>query len=218
MQIYKAPIVAAVQKIHQEQVFSNALAFNSIYAHLSAYATTLYEQVQEKSSIAYSQINNYHPDYLGVAIKQLENITFTLEDCQLATAANFSYSSWSDVLKLSDESYDLTFETAVNYLINGDSKNLEQLLDGNPDLVSKRSQYGHKATLLHYVGSNGVEMWRQQVPNNLPEVTKLMLQIGADKDAKMQVYGGNFTTLELLKTSAHPFEAGLGEQMVNLLS
>lgn len=218
MEIYKAPIVVAVQNIHREEIFHKAWQFSSINAHLSAYATTLWEQVQQKSSVAYSQINNYHPDYLGVDIKLLEDVAFTFEDCLLTTAANFGYLNWDAVLKLDNQSYNDEFEAAVNNLINGELKNLERLLNGNPDLVSKQSQYGHKATLLHYTASNGVEMWRQQVPNNLPEIVKLLLQNGADKEAKMQVYGGNFTTLELLQTSAHPFEAGLGEQLVAILS
>ena len=80
-----------------------------------------------------------------------------------------------------------------------------------------RSQYGHRASLLNYAGSNGVEFWRQQVPLNLAEIVIYLLEAGADKNATMKVYGGEFNTFELLTTSIHPLRARIMEEMKLIL-
>ena len=113
--------------------------------------------------------------------------------------------------------YDKPFEVAVDFLLIGQLDNLKKCLDGNPDLIFRKSQFGHQATLLHYVGSNGVEFWRQVVPFNLPKMTKYLIEKGADKNAKMKVYGGGFPVLSLLETSAHPFAAGIAQEMIEIL-
>src|SRR5439155_17416028 len=53
------------------------------------------------------------------------------------------------------------FETAVAAVINGDVVTLDRLLRASPWLVRARSTRVHHSTLLHYVGSNGVEGFRQ---------------------------------------------------------
>ncbi|NNE01456.1 MAG: ankyrin repeat domain-containing protein, partial [Pirellulaceae bacterium] len=72
-------------------------------------------------------------------------------------------------------------------------------------------------TLLHYCGSNGVETYRQVVPTNLPQLTQLLIDAGADVNATAEMYGGNCPTLGLLITSAHPAEAGVVDQVVQIL-
>ena len=80
---------------------------------------------------------------------------------------------------------------------------------GDPSLVHRRSSFGHRSTLLHYVGSNGVETYRQRVPMNLAEITRLLVEAGADVNATANMYGGGSTTLGLLVTSDHPAKAGV---------
>ena len=90
-------------------------------------------------------------------------------------------------------------------------------MEENPDLIFQKSKFGHQATLLHYVASNGVEFWRQIVPHNLPEMISYLIEKGADKNAKMKVYGGEFSVLPLLESSAHPYAAGIADQMIEIL-
>jgi aromatic ring-opening dioxygenase catalytic subunit (LigB family) len=54
------------------------------------------------------------------------------------------------------------FETAVDAIVTGDTSTLERLLSNNPELVQARSTRQHHSTLLHYVGANGVEAFRQE--------------------------------------------------------
>jgi len=91
------------------------------------------------------------------------------------------------------------------------------LLRRHPRLINERSVYNHRATLLHYIGSNGVETRRQIVPYNLPHLTKVLLELGADPHATAFLYQSQCTTLELLTTSAHPANAGVMTETAALL-
>src|SRR5262249_53709418 len=78
---------------------------------------------------------------------------------------------------------DELFEAAVDAVVAGEVVALTTLLDREPRLVGARSLRSHRATLLHYVGANGVEHERQRTPPNAPAVATLLLARGADPDA-----------------------------------
>src|SRR5687767_9692458 len=44
-------------------------------------------------------------------------------------------------------------------------------------------------TLLHYLGANGVEPFRQHTPKNAVEIVAVLLDAGADVNAEAQMYG-----------------------------
>ncbi len=102
-------------------------------------------------------------------------------------------------------------------MLEGDVNALRGLLERKPSLVHERSEFGHRSTLLHYVGSNGVETHRQRVPHNLAEITQTLLDAGADVNATAEMYGGGSTTIALLITSSHPADAGVMDEVVKVL-
>ena len=108
------------------------------------------------------------------------------------------------------------FESAVEAIISGDLTTLERLLRLNPALIRARSARRHHATLLHYVGANGVEGFRQKTPKNAVEVAEMLLKAGAEIDAVADMYGGS-TTLGLVATSIHPWLAGVQGALMNVL-
>ncbi|MDH7444392.1 hypothetical protein [Aquimarina sp. 2201CG14-23] len=187
-----------------------------IKLHLSKIADRMLDGIKENRDFIFEEVNNYHSDYLGASIEVLKKLNFTIHDCRATIANEYGFKNWKLVEQLEDY-YDQNFENAVNYLVNGDFTNLKNLIDSDPELVVKRSKYGHKATLLNYAASNGVEMWRQKAPQNLPEMTRFLISKGADPRATMNVYGGMFDTLALLESSAHPFEAGIADEMIEIL-
>jgi hypothetical protein len=63
--------------------------------------------------------------------------------------------------------------------------------------------------LLHYVAANGVEGGRQQTPRNAVEVTRVLLEAGAEVDALADMYDERCTTLSMLVSSSPPAQAGL---------
>jgi len=93
------------------------------------------------------------------------------------------------------------FESAVDAVVGGDAGSIRQLLQSHPELVRARSPRTHRATLLHYVGANGVEGWRQKTPDNAVAIANLLLAAGAEVDAMADMYGGS-TTLGLVWCAA----------------
>jgi hypothetical protein len=109
------------------------------------------------------------------------------------------------------------FERAVDAIVAGEAGILAQLLRQHPDLVGARSPRRHHSTLLHYVGANGVESWRQRTPKNAVEIARMLLDAGADIDAGADMYGPGCTTLGLTATSIHPKNAGVLYDLIDLL-
>ena len=101
-------------------------------------------------------------------------------------------------------------------VIGGDMVSLTRALNDYPELVSGRSKRQHHSMLLHYVGANGVEGFRQHTPANAVAVTELLLDRGADVNAMADMYRGS-TTLGLAATSLHPKRAGVQEPLIQLL-
>jgi len=137
-------------------------------------------------------------------------------------ARTHGFESWArfraEVLALAEEgSAAARFEASVDAIVNGDILSLRELLREDPQLVHRRSARAHRATLLHYVSANGVESYRQKTPKNIVEITRLLLQEGADVDAEADVYGGGCTTLGLAATSVHPEQAGVQEALLQTL-
>src|SRR5262245_39361745 len=108
------------------------------------------------------------------------------------------------------------FESAIEAVISGDLVTLERLLRKNPALIRGRSKRRHRGTLLHYVGANGVEGFRQKTPKNAVDVAEILLKAGADVDAVGEMYGGS-TTLGLVATSIHPWRAGVQNALMQTL-
>ncbi len=111
------------------------------------------------------------------------------------------------------------FENAADAIVSGDAKTLWTLLDEEPELIHARSKRPHRATLLHYLGANGIETERQQTPSNAVEIAGILLDRGAEADALCATYGGGpaQTTLSLLVSSTWPAQAGLQGDLAELL-
>ena len=101
------------------------------------------------------------------------------------------------------------FEDAAEAVISGDAATLQHLLREHAELIRARSARTHHSTLLHYVGANGIEGFRQKTPPNAVQVVELLLEAGADVNAEADMYGGHSTTLGLVATSIHPMLAGV---------
>src|SRR5215510_2697488 len=146
----------------------------------------------------------------------------TLTSAQFFVARGHGFASWPKFARhleglASADSPVSTFEAAVDAIVNGDLARFEKLLSENPELARARSTREHRSTLLHYVSANGVEDFRQKTPKNIVEITKLLLNAGADVNAESDAYGGRSTTLGLTATSWHPENAGVQIPLMELL-
>ena len=157
------------------------------------------------------------------AIKELrEKRTAILTKAQFVIAKSQGFESWPKFSRhlqqlAESKSHTSQFEMAADAIVNGDAGKLKRLLRENPTLVRARSTREHGATLLHYTSANGVEGYRQKTPKNIVEITKMLLDAGADVDAACHVYGSDCTTLGLTATSIHPANAGTMDELLQLL-
>ncbi len=110
------------------------------------------------------------------------------------------------------------FAQAVEAVTSGDETGLRALLEAQPGLVRERAPFAHQATLLHYIGANGVEV--QRSPANAPAIARILLEAGAEADALAPVYDTRAydTTLCLTVTSVHPYLAGVQADLVDVLA
>jgi hypothetical protein len=152
-----------------------------------------------------------------------------MADAELAVARGYSFLDWAALENHVTESLDPAsavhrFEHAAEAVITGDIAKLDALLGADPDLVRARSTRVtcfdppvHRATLVHYLGANGVEGYRQRSPRNAVEVARRLLEAGAEVDALASMYGGECTTLSMLVSSTPPAEAGVQTSLVHTL-
>lgn len=138
----------------------------------------------------------------------------TLTDAQFFVAREHGFTSWPKFAKHLEglaraNSPVSNFEAAADAIAGGDAAKLKKLLRDNPGLARARSTREHRSTLLHYVSANGIEDFRQTTPKNIVEITKMLLDAGADVNAESDAYGGGSTTLGLAATSLHPQQAGV---------
>ena len=189
----------------------------TVQSFLEAQAAILTKAQQKGNPIACVQISNWHPTWLGKQAEQILEADFTEADGQLTLAKEYGFANWAQVEAQGNVALDVDFETAVNAIISGDATTLQTLLKRSPKLISQRSQFGHRATLLIYVAANGVETWRQTVPANAADIAHILLAAGADVNANANVYGGEYDTLSLLMSSSHPATADLTKTLAELL-
>lgn len=150
------------------------------------------------------RVKKYHPR---------PDSAIALADTQLVIAREHGFESWPKFAKhiegLNREKSPVSnFETAAEAMIAGDTGTLASLLREYPELIRAHSTRVHRATLLHYVGANGFENYRQKSPRNADEIAKMLLDAGAEVDALADIYGKS-TTLGLVASSIHPKQAGV---------
>jgi hypothetical protein len=142
-------------------------------------------------------------------------------DARAIIAREHHFETWDQFRAYADALKDpgspiAQFEAAVDAIVTGDVTTLERLLRTDPELIRARSVRTHHSTLLHYVGANGVEGFRQRTPKNAVKVAEIVLDAGADIDALADMYGG-YDTLSLVATSIHPVTAGVLTELLAFL-
>jgi hypothetical protein len=154
-----------------------------------------------------------HPRFRGKTIADVRTASLTSDDARLVVAQDYGFDTWSDldrfVASVAHDPGVFAFESAVESVIAGDAASLGRMLALDPRLAAGRSRRRHHATLLHYVGANGVEQSRQRTPPNAVAITTQLLDAGAEPDALAHLYEEPCTTLTMLVSSSPPDEAGL---------
>lgn len=213
--VYVSDQVREVERLHHD-LFTDSFRLLPIRDQLDRQAHRIVEGHKAGNRAVVTHITCWHPKLVCRSADEIMSSNFTLDDARQTIAREYGYADWSDVEKRGMQPPDPIFESAVDALLNGNGEKLRGLLSNDPSLIKQRSRFGHRSTLLHYVGSNGVETYRQRVPMNLAEITRLLVEAGADVNAVANMYGGS-TVLGLLVTSDHPAKAGVTCDVVKIL-
>jgi len=145
----------------------------------------------------------------------------TIDHARAAIARWYHFENWATLSKWvaafdRPDSLVAPFEHASDALAYGDIDTLDRLLRENSGLIREQSMRGHRATLLIYVGANGVEGYRQKTPRNAVTIAELLLDAGAEIDYVGKMYRGT-TTLGLVATSVWPVITGVQEPLMQVL-
>ncbi len=71
-------------------------------------------------------------------------------------------------------------------MLEGHIKELQSLLNQNPDLIKLSSPFAHGANLLYYLAANGVETHRQISSYNAANIVELLLIQGVNIDVTIK--------------------------------
>ena len=183
---------------------------------LGLQATRLLDGHRRCEPGAYVELSNWLPELVGCSAEWIWSVNISEDETRRALARQHGYLAWATV-EASDVRPIAMFECAVGAVLAGELDELERLFHKAPELATMRSHFGHRATLLHYLGANGVETYRQRVPSNAAAVAAWLLSRGADVGATADMYGGGQTALGLVLTSAHPAAAGVTDELARVL-
>ena len=147
---------------------------------------------------------------------------YSAMDAREIIVRNHQFQSWAAYAGFAAEAVNSVslagrFEEAADAIVAGDIPKLEWLLRGHPELIRARSARVHHAMLIHYVGPNGIEYFRQITPSNAPDVARVLIAAGADVNAAANIYGGGSTVLGLAATSITPVVAGVVAPLLQAL-
>jgi hypothetical protein len=162
------------------------------------------------------ELHNWLPGATQQALPALFDLPLTLDHAREASARAHGFAD-RHAAASAEAGGDPELEAAIEALLRGDVAGLTAAIDQTPDLVVRRSHYGHGATLLHYLAANGVETYRQRVPRNAAALASILLARGADPSAEADMYGGRRRTRGMLISSAHPRLAGVTDEILRVL-
>lgn len=213
--VFIAEVIQKVIDLHRD-VLDSSFRSLPIHDQLDRQAKRIVEAHAGGNAAVATHITCWHPTMRGWKPDRIMAAKITLADARATIAREYGFADWAEVEKKGSQPPNQEFEREVDDLLGGDIVALREALKSNPELICRKSDYGHAATLLHYLGSNGVETHRQVVPSNAVELASLLIESGADVNAVANMYGGSLT-LGLVGTSGHPFEAGVAEELMKVL-
>jgi ankyrin repeat protein len=200
---------------------ADQLPYRATLQEYQQQAESLFDATKSADEAAKWRFEWLHPKFRGRPVTDVSAAELDLAEAQVVVAHEYGFESWADLAVFADaagrDGPVQRFEAAVEAVTSGDVATLRSMLRENPELASARSTRRHHATLLHYIGANGVESGRQKTPVNAVEVATILLDAGAEVDALADMYDAKCTTMSMLVSSCHPANAGLQSALAETL-
>lgn len=189
----------------------------SVRELLGLECSALVDALAEGDPVARVQLGHWCPPQFRNDSAHRHDSAVARRIMQFCVAREHGYANWSAVQSDATR-HDPVFEHCVDCTVSGQLTRLEQLIDVYPEVVYARSPYPHRATLLHYLAADGVELRRQTSPYNARAIAELLIDAGADVNAEAgQVAGSPLRPLTLLRSSPHALQAGTREAIAEVL-
>lgn len=215
MPIYIHEHVQQIKDLYFD-VLSKKESYKSVVAFLQDCADASYQNYKDAKSDFTIEFSQFHPQCRNLPASEIVASIWTIDDFRLTLARAYTFADWEQVVQR-DAQFDPLFEVAVDWLLAGEFKRLIQLINSKPYILTRTSPFGHQAGLIHYCGSNGVEIWRQVVPSNLPQMMDYLIENGADPKQENNIYNMNSSLQGLIESSAHPSAAGIESALLDIL-
>lgn len=215
VEVYIHPHVTQIKSMYFD-VMSKKESYSSVRTFIEDCVDLSFQNYQNNDSAFAIEFLNYNPDFFGQTQESLLDAELAITDFRKTLAKAYSFKDWEEVITC-NHTFNPIFEVGVDWLLAGEFKRLIQLINSKPHILTACSPFGHKAGLIHYCGSNGVEIWRQVVPSNLPQMLDYLIENGADPNQPNHIYGTNSSLIGLIETSAHPYKAGLVNELLAVL-
>lgn len=207
------PDVAAVRALHADQRARGAGGVR-VCDWIDEQCATVEAALARGDAAGTVQLRAVDPEWAALTVEQVLGAQPDSAAVRAAIARDHGYVT-ADAVPVDRIDYDV--EAALDTVERGDVAAFRRSLTENPALASARSTFGHRATLLHYLTANGVEVARQAVSRDAPRFAMMLVEAGADVRATASVYGGAWTARALLETSAHPIAAGVDREFLHVL-
>lgn len=210
--VYIDDTVSRIRELHKDLLCTDRSTI-SIRNYIDRQATRILEAHTDGNTAVIFHLACWCKPLIGQPHEKIMSTPLTLPMARQTIASEHGFSSWQAIEDLGDTAFDREFENCVDRMLAGDIDALKKDLASCPQLLTQQSQYGHQATLLHYIAANGVESYRQVTPLNATEIIELLISSGAEINANANIYGGG-VAIDLLTSSAHPRNAGIVDAMV----
>lgn len=188
----------------------------SLGQYLSTFAERLYGAAKADHSSFITFIKNHRVDLNKETYGELKDLFKDRDYLDLSYKIHGfkALVAWDREIR-----FEPRFEQSVDHLLFSNLKTFKDFVKSNQNLLNARSSFGHRASLAHYAGSNGVEIYRQVVPHDLVLKMKFLKnEMQMNFNLEHNIYGGDCNLRDLIQTSAHPLNAGLAKQLLDVIT
>jgi hypothetical protein len=214
--VFVSEPVAQVLRLYEGLVDEQAWTRTG-WEQMERLAARLLDGHRERLPGAAVELHNWLPTAGRRSTQELFDLSLSHGDALETVARAHGFGNWREAQSAGQKPGDPIFERAIEDLLLGDIPGLSRALDRTRDLVARRSHYGHRATLFHYLAANGVETYRQRVPLKASTIATILVERGADVLATASMYGKIQTTRGLLLSSGHPRAAGVTDEVLAVI-
>jgi hypothetical protein len=194
---------------------------------LKIQANELQRAHRDRDPSAAARIAAHHPEMKGQPPAEVLDKRLALADAQLVIAREYGFRNWAELKRRVELARRIEhiephpgFASALAALDVGDVDRLRSLIAADPSLVHARTNleppYGYfsGATLLHHVAGNPGR--DRPLPPNIVDITRVLLDAGADVNARtLGPNGGD--TMGLLVTGKQASDMGVTGSLMDVL-